>query len=174
METSISSPRAGRRPWAPTACVCSPGLRPPPKVRVTAPGDACVKPAPGLWLRPRPRAEEASESGRLRNGILLASLGAATAASQALSLLLPKGGKLEDGQGELSPPRRGPSSPSPGLRARWVAPLPWPSACPRGACAGLLCLRFVEWGEERDGVGGRRRGPGALRAPSAFPALAEV
>lgn len=106
-----------------------------------------------------PCGEEGSKSGEHLNGSLLANLRAATAASHALVLLLPKRVKLEDGQGELSPSRRGPSSPSLGLRARRVVPLPWPSACPCGACAQLLCLPLVEWGEEWDGVGGRRRLP---------------
>ena len=50
-----------------------------------------------------------------------------------------------------------------GSEPRRVAPLPWPSACPR-SCAQLPCLPFVERGEEGGDVGGRGRLPGILRA----------
>lgn len=123
--------------------------------------DACLCQSGGLLLvcapGSGPRGEEGSKSGEHLNGILLANLRAATAASHALILLLPKGVKPEDGQGEPSPPRRGPSSPSPGLRARRVVPLPWPSACPCGACAQLLCLPFV-WNGEKNGMASEEGG----------------
>lgn len=84
-------------------------------------------------------------------GILLAGLGAATAASHAQILLLPKGVKLEDGQEQQSPCHKGPVLSFPGAPSA-------PGGCP---CLGLVlalavrvlsCCACLLWSGETNGM----------------------